>query len=707
MFKSIQSSFTALAGVGVLSVVAALLVQVMLAGQQTQLTVEDRTRTLIEGMIEQRVSALSQLQASRIQAQLQLPLLIAADVARVNALSGTTGRDGQPVVNLTRDELVNLARKTLEENTQLANMYIAWEPNGVLANDPLHLDEPGTIDGRFLALLFRDERTVKIEPLPGVDDSQLLPTGVRANEYYLCARDTLKPCAIDPAPYETNGVTEMLASFSAPIIIDGKFHGIVGSDLGVDFIQKLLSDANVELYQGAGNIALISTQGSLAAYTKDPSQIGKPSASLFDDQDISRLAQASQQTPLYRIDRAQGDIVMYVPFSFPGTSARWTLRLELPMAVVMQDLEDLLADLDTEHQSGLLRMLLIGLVIAAVALGVIWVASTRITDPLRRLGRMLNEIVRGEGDLTQRLRIDSRNEIGQIAQGFNEFLSRLQNMIGNVIGSVDKVSDSAKTTAAIAQNTDQGVRRQLAEIEQVAAAVHQMAATAQDVASNATRAAEAAHNADLAATQGKQTVTATGDSISQLANEMSRAVDLVQTLARDSEHIGLILVTIRSIAEQTNLLALNAAIEAARAGESGRGFAVVADEVRNLAKKTQQATSEIQNMIEQLQNGTNSVVAVIENSQNRTQKSVEQASAASLALLSITEAVSQINDMNNQIASAAEEQSAVAEEINRNVVNIGQVANEVASGADEASQASAVMTQLAEEQRRLINQFKV
>ena len=248
-------------------------------------------------------------------------------------------------------------------------------------------------------------------------------------------------------------------------------------------------------------------------------------------------------------------------------------------------------------------------------------------------------------------------------------------MISEVVGSVQKVSDASEHTADIAIRTDKGVQTQLAEIELVATAVHEMTATAQDVARNATQAAEAASHADRAANQGRHIVQDTGATITELAGEIGRAVDVVQTLARDSENIDAILVTIRSIAEQTNLLALNAAIEAARAGEQGRGFAVVADEVRNLAQKTQQATGEIQQMIQQLQNGTRDVVQVME-SQSRTQRSVEQADAAAEALQAITQAVSLINDMNNQIASAAEEQSAVAEDINRNVTNIGQVAQD-------------------------------
>ncbi|MBP8203207.1 MAG: methyl-accepting chemotaxis protein, partial [Pseudomonas sp.] len=347
------------------------------------------------------------------------------------------------------------------------------------------------------------------------------------------------------------------------------------------------------------------------------------------------------------------------------------------------------------------------LLVAAAGMLMIGFVAHGIARPLKQMVVMLDDIAQGDGDLTRRLQVDRNDELGQIALGFNTFLGKLQGMIGQVVVSVQKVSDSSEHTADIAIRTNQGVQKQLSEIELVATAVHEMTATAQDVARNATHAAEAANHADHAANQGKQTVQNTADSIAALAQEIGRAVSVVQTLAKDSENINAILVAIRGIAEQTNLLALNAAIEAARAGEQGRGFAVVADEVRNLAQKTQKATEEIQTMIQQLQQGTRDVVKVMEDSQDKTEISVQQASQAAAALESITQAVSVINDMNTQIASAAEEQSAVAEDINRNVTNIGQVANEVAGGADEASQASAELTKLAEQQRRLINQFKV
>jgi methyl-accepting chemotaxis protein len=694
MFRSIQTAFAALAGACTLTVIAALLLYALASGVRSQALVEERTRALIDGMVEQRVTALAQAQVNRIQAQLQAPLQIATSLARVHTLTALTGDDGMPMANLRREELINLARQTLIENPNLTSTYIAWEPNGVDANDLMYRgDEPGMLDGRFASWIYRDgSGQMKIDRLSDIEDTRLLDTGIRAGEYYLCPREQLKPCVGDPAPYDMNGQTYLLSSFNAPILVDGKFHGIVGADISVDFIQQLLSNANAQLYGGVGEIALISNNGRLAAYSTDKSLIGKPAAQILDAEEQVLVQRLPAGQSHYQIDQAAGHVALFLPFSFEGTDARWVLMLQLPIAEVMKDLDQLMAALGAESRSSLTTMLIIGVLIAFAGLLAIWLISRRITRPLRDMVVMLDNIGQGEGDLTQRLHIDSRNELGQIATGFNTFLTRLQGMISEVVGSVQKVSDASEHTADIAIRTDKGVQTQLAEIELVATAVHEMTATAQDVARNATQAAEAASHADRAANQGRHIVQDTGATITELAGEIGRAVDVVQTLARDSENIDAILVTIRSIAEQTNLLALNAAIEAARAGEQGRGFAVVADEVRNLAQKTQQATGEIQQMIQQLQNGTRDVVQVMEQSQSRTQRSVEQADAAAEALQAITQAVSLINDMNNQIASAAEEQSAVAEDINRNVTNIGQVAQDVAGGAEEASQASAGLT---------------
>jgi len=711
-FKSIQFSVAALAGAIVLSVVAALVLYALFSGARTQEMVQQRTQAQFEQVIEQRLTSLAQTQVSQIQRELEAPLLIAGGLVRVNALLGTPGADGQPRLSMSREQLISLIKENVEKNPKILGTYIGWEKNALDHNDAAYIGSAvigiDPANGRFLPWWFRNtDGSLGVDKLADVDDQKTLSTGVRASEYYLCSKETKKPCVIDPAPYKVGDKIVMLASFIEPIMLNGAFQGIVGADLSVNFIQEMLLGANQKLYGGAGQMTLIGGNGRIVAYTKDTSKFGEKVSDILDAEQIANMANLKRGEVTYSVNKDKGRIELYLPFGIGQTDARWTLMLQLPLNAVMADLQTLQADLDAQRKSDTFGMAMVGLIIAAIGLLVIWLVGHGIARPLKQMVAMLDDIAKGEGDLTRRLSSDRSDELGSIAKGFNTFLAKLQAMITQVVTSVQSVSDSSEHTADIAIRTNIGIQKQMAEIDQVATAVQEMTATAQDVARNATQAAQAASHADQASGQGMQIVRDTSNSIGVLAVEIGKAVEVVQTLAKDSENINAILTAIRGIAEQTNLLALNAAIEAARAGEQGRGFAVVADEVRNLAQKTQKATEEIQSMIQQLQQGTRDVVRVMEDSQHRTDESVQHAAKAAEALETITQAVSVINDMNTQIASAAEEQSAVADDINRNVINIGQVANEVAGGADESSSASAGLTKLAEQQRRLINQFKV
>lgn len=350
--------------------------------------------------------------------------------------------------------------------------------------------------------------------------------------------------------------------------------------------------------------------------------------------------------------------------------------------------------------------LLIAVVALIIGLFVAFVIGRTIAKPINLAVEAMNDIAAGGGDLTKRLDEKGKDEVAQMAQAFNRFAEKVRHMVMQVSGSTAQLATAAEEMSVITNETNQGVQKQQAETEMVATAMNEMTATVQEVARHATEASRAAQSADTEARNGKDVVQHTVSSINTLANEVEMATQVINKLEADSINIGAVLDVIRGIAEQTNLLALNAAIEAARAGEQGRGFAVVADEVRTLASRTQKSTQEIQSMIESLQLGSRNAVKAMEVSQSQSKKSVEQVLNARGTLDAITEAVTTISTMNIQIASAAKEQSNVAEEINKNVVNISRVVEQTADGAQQTQTASYELANLANELQNLVGQFK-
>ncbi|MES2821933.1 MAG: methyl-accepting chemotaxis protein [Pseudomonadota bacterium] len=385
-------------------------------------------------------------------------------------------------------------------------------------------------------------------------------------------------------------------------------------------------------------------------------------------------------------------------FSAANAASEKLLRLQLDQAEAQF--------VEARREYLWIRNAAIGLL--AVALGLcIWLAWGIISA----MGKAVAALERAsgqmaQGDLTITADYQGQDELGRVAQAFNRMRERFHAMVQQVSGATAQLAAAAQQTSAVNMQTGAGVRRQQSEIEQVATAMHEMTATVQEVAHSAAGAAQAAQQADQDAADGKRVVGQTVEVIEVLACEVEKAATVIRQLEQDSDKIGGVLEVIRSIAEQTNLLALNAAIEAARAGEQGRGFAVVADEVRTLASRTQQSTTEIQGMIEKLQSGSSNAMKVMDVSCSQARKGVEQVAQAGATLDCISRSVATINDMNAQIASAAEEQSSVAEEINRNIVTVSQVAEQVSVGAQQTASTSEELARLAEQLQGMVGQFR-
>lgn len=365
---------------------------------------------------------------------------------------------------------------------------------------------------------------------------------------------------------------------------------------------------------------------------------------------------------------------------------------------------------DTEVTAIINRQLLtmaIIIILGGLFVGVILIAlASAITKRVLLIHTNVMDIQHNK-DLGIKVPVDSKDEIGQLSQAINALVSSFNTSFHEVISASEELSSAAKHLSGISQQTSDSVLRQKLETDQVATAVNEMAASINDVADNAVTAADSASMADKETKEGNKVVLQSISAIKVLAAEVEKAAVVIRKLETDGTQIGKVVDVIQGISEQTNLLALNAAIEAARAGESGRGFAVVADEVRTLASRTQQSTIEIQEIISLIQSGAQNAVNVMQESEKYLADSVNHAEAAGVALDGIQRAIQAINDVNMQIASAAEQQSAVADEINKNILNISQAADESTQNAQETSKESTNLTHLATGLQRLANVYKL
>ncbi|ELI6424094.1 methyl-accepting chemotaxis protein [Aeromonas veronii] len=642
--------------------------------------------------LEEEVSRSLQYQAERYAIQIaslmqnsyQIPLTVTAQIEAGMA---------KPELRLSRPQVEYLLGSSLQQASGISSIYAQFEPDGYDGEDGNWLGGAShSVAGKgSLEVYFTKDQggavaqqAVDAAASEAKFDTSLNEFGIRNSEWYLCGRDTRQPCLMEPYLYEISPGNKMLmTSLTVPVLRDGKFVGLAGVDMNLPIFQQLAENLGKSLYDNKADVTLVSKMGLIVGSNRYADKLGRP------------LKEVGLTLPDGRPVSSDSDFILHQPIRVEAANTQWWLMIKVPKALALSkahaisnELGTLLVDAQRQQiiAMGGITLLVLGLLV--------WFIQT-ITAPLSLISRHVGHLSSNEGDLTQQMEIDTHQELIDLGSQLNAFLGKLRGMVQMSKGIGQQVYQQAREMKHTADTMRNSLDEQNLELESVVSAMHQMSTTAVSVAGYAEQAAQESEAATHHINTAQQTLSNARNEIHTLVGDMHEADKAVALVAQRSTNISRILDVIRAIAEQTNLLALNAAIEAARAGDMGRGFAVVADEVRALATKTRESTDEIGQLIGSLQTEVSSSQRLMNTGIERSTTTVQGTEQAFEALNRVVAQIQQIHDHISQVATAAEQQSAVSDTINQNLMRIGDTANVIGQEASSSHQLSEALEQAA------------
>ena len=720
-FKSVRMKIAGLAGICLIISSAILVGYGLYSGAASRDIVKSRVSSLVEAQALDGLKNLAGNYAGQIQVQFQ----VALDAARTMADVFTVSKSGNGNLEVERAQLNAILLKVLKSNPNFNGTYSCWEPNAIDGRDDMFRtgeDGNNSVTGRFTPYWTRDQNgNIAVQPLVEYDTMDKHPNGVLKGGWYIVPRQEHKESVLAPLPYIVQGKQVWLATLSVPILVGDKFYGVAGTDYNLNFVQQLSERVDKELYEGKGEITIISDMGLIVANSEKPELIGKHLKNLISQDWQEYVDNVKAGKSVATLDEKDNVFEILSTIELGRTGKPWSLMIRISQETVLADANALYGHLADGARRSSIMQVVVGLVIAVVAILLLWYAAGGIVRPIRDTVDMLQDIAEGEGDLTKRLDIKAKDEIGELAHWFNLFMESLQQLIRQIVSDAGSLNTSSGDLSAIAVKMTDGAESMATRSKAVTSGAEEVSSNMMTLASSSE---EAASNVNMVAAATEEMTSTISEIARKSENSrtisesaVSKAGDVSEKLGRlgeGAQEISKVTEVISDISEQINLLALNATIEAARAGEAGKGFTVVASEIKELAKQTAEATESVKVQIGNVQGATDETVSEVGQILDIIKEVSEIVSSISQEVESqatVTQEISQnisqtsegIQNVNENVNRSSDLIGSISEEIGE----VDQSVQDVSESIGEVNAKAEELTALSEKLHELVGKFKV